>query len=82
MSELRPPLASPRSHEGIEFVFGEIRSDERLAPAIVAAIGAALYELLPPGDFLATPEGLVSGSCREDGSLWMRAGRLDGLRNG
>ena len=72
MSTLRPPLPPPLSHEGIVFITGTqpARENQALAPDTVAAIGAALLALLPPGDITAIGDGRAAGTHQRIRSSW------------
>lgn len=76
MSILRIPLPFPLSHDGIEFVIGEVSDSKRIPDHVVAAIGSALFELLSADDFENFPP--VDGSAHEN-SKWKLAGRLQSV---
>jgi hypothetical protein len=72
MTTLRPPLPPPLSHEEIFFVAAPPAAEvpALLSPDVVAAIGAALTALLPPGDITVGSNGYASGIARRVPSTW------------
>jgi hypothetical protein len=78
MSELRPPLPPPLSHEGIRFVRGTNRPGE-VSQEVLSLIAATLHKALPPGDFSVDGSGNLTFSCNETSSLWRSAGRLEAI---
>jgi hypothetical protein len=91
-SPLRPPLPPPRSHDGITFLphpslTGESKAEpaaRRLPDTTVAAIAAALSELIGAGDFTVSTDGvlvftepLTTEAAR--GSAWSIAARLEAI---
>lgn len=76
--ELRPPLPTPLSHEGIRFVMPALAA-AKLSEPEVAAIASALTALLPPGDFAVSPSGELVFSSSLTESFWHRAGLLEGI---
>ena len=78
MSELRPPLPPPLSHEGIRFVRGASRREE-VSSEILSIIATALHKALPVGDFSVDGSGNLTFSHSEASSLWRSAGRLEAI---
>lgn len=77
MSSIRPPLPPPLSHEGVSFVLG--KESPRLSDGVVSAIALALSHVLPPGDFMATPQGGLALVHTDALSPWTMAGRLESI---
>lgn len=82
MIELAPPLPPPLSHEGITFVTGEAPPKRALNERTIAAIAAALQQLLPPGDFITCHDGTLMGCGGETPTPWGLAARNEALRKG
>ncbi len=78
MSNLRPPLPPPLSHEGILFVPGAVRSGE-ISHDTLALIASVLGNALPPGDFTVDATGTLHYTTTESPSLWRAAGRLEAI---
>lgn len=90
-SPLRPPLPPPRTHEGITFLSPGahppavvVPSAQRLPDATVAAIAAALTELLGAGDFTVDTNGvLIFSEClattQAELSAWSATARLEAI---
>ncbi len=78
MSNLRPPLPPPLSHEGIIFVPGAVRSGE-LSHETLSLIASALGNALPPGDFTVDASGTLRFTTTESPSLWRSTGRVEAI---
>jgi hypothetical protein len=76
MSNLRPPLPPPLSHEGIQFVAGTVRAGE-LSHDTLSLIASAFGNALPPGDFTVDGSGTLHFTTAESPSLWRSAGRVE-----
>jgi hypothetical protein len=77
---LRPPLPEGLSHSDIEFI---LPSEATLSAAAVAAIAAALQELLPLGDFTVGADGAFGGpQNKQSDSLWFQVGLYEGIERG
>lgn len=78
MSELRPPLPPPLSHDGIRFVLGTTRSGE-VSQETLSLIASTLSNGLPPGDFTVDASGNLIFTNNETPSLWRSSGRLEAI---
>jgi len=78
MSNLRPPLPPPLSHEGIIFVPGAVRPGD-ISQETLLLIASALGNALPPGDFTVDATGTLHYTTTESPSLWRAAGRLEAI---
>jgi hypothetical protein len=78
--ELRPPLPSNLSHDGVPFVLTGTR---QLPAEVVAAVGAALHALLPTGDLTVLPTGQIQAtppaSHAGGQSLWQQVARIESI---
>jgi hypothetical protein len=78
--ELRPPLPSNLSHEGIPFV---LTGSREISDDTIAAIGAALHALLPTGDLTVLPNGKIQltapASPATNQSLWRQVARIESI---
>ena len=78
--ELRPPLPSHLSHDGIPFVFTGSRE---IPDETIAAIGAALNALLPNGDLTVLPSGQIELTApalqATNQSLWRQVARIESI---
>lgn len=74
---LRPPLPDGLSHAEIDFI---APSEDKLSGASVAAIAAALRELLPAGDFTVGADGgFTQSQNTQNNSLWFQVGLFEGV---
>lgn len=73
--ELRPPLPPGLPHQEVPFIVPIIAGC--ISPETLAAIAAALGEVLPPGDFCARGDGSLY--FEQLSSAWMQCGRDEAL---
>ena len=77
--KLRPPLPPPLSHDEIPFVSAAAKDPSTISNATIAAIAAAINELLPQGDLIASADGTLRISETQGHSAWLTAARFESV---